>query len=93
MSGRPPTKRQSHAHILCNHALELLRDQGTDKSVASFPVREVIAEPFTVWHSIAGVDIWHEESGKVLNMAKCDSGRYEIVSFRRGGWEGAFLQL
>ena len=73
MSGRLPTKRQLHAHTICKHALELLRDQGTDKSVASFPVREVVAEPFTVWRSIAGIDIWHEESGKVLNMAKCDS--------------------
>jgi hypothetical protein len=93
MSARQPTKRQLHAHALCDHALEILRDRGTDKKVPSYPVKEVIADPFTVWHSITGVDVWHEGSGKVLTMVKRDPDRYEIVTFHRGAWEDAFLQL
>ena len=93
MSGRPPTKRQLHAQTICDHALELLHDHGQDKKISSFPVKEVVAEPFTVWRSITGVDIWHQESGKVLNMAKRDRDHYEIITFRRGAWEDAFLQL
>ena len=53
MSGRPSTNRQVHAHTISAHALELFRDHGQDKILSSFPVNEVIAEPFAVQHSIA----------------------------------------
>src|SRR5258708_18447893 len=96
----PPPKRNRMAAAieLRDAAIKLVQANGEWKPFATnIRVMQFDCDSLCVWYSEFpwhfGIDVWDErpERRKMLNVQWNDS-RVEIISFRRGGWEGDLLQ-
>lgn len=96
MVSAPQANKHDQAVRVRDVCLELIKTHGQLREINGYVVTEIAVKRFTVWlvpwRHPATLDIWYEGAGKVLSL-RHDESTLNILSFRRGKWEGELLEL